>query len=511
MKYLSIIMLSFCCSLIASAKDYFVATDGNDSNDGSIEKPFATLKKAYETVGLDGDAIYLRGGTYVINPEDLMQTSDKLWARAFVLDKKPASQSKEILISGYGNERPVIDMSRVKPTDRRVQAFYIIGRFHHIQNLDVVGVQVTILDHTQSECFRIEGGNYNTIENVRMHDGMGIGVYISKGLNNLVLNCDAYNIDDPVSEGGKNENTDGFGGHPSTVTSKGNVFRGCRAWNCGDDGFDLISANAAVTIDNCWAFLNGYRSDGSNSGGNGNGIKAGGYGMSENPKAPDPIPQHVVTNCISYGNKAHGFYANHHLGGIVFMNNSAYQNMSGNYNMLNRKSATEVADVPGYGHVIWNNISLESKRNGDIRNVDEAKCYIGNNSFLPDMKVTKDDFESVDVKQLMASRKADGSLPDITFMKPKSGSTPDRFKMGYTFPANINADNLWMVEAAIVVKDGVATIDGPGAARFTKFYVNGGNVDFSKGNVDLSAYSGELSLKATTEDGSGVINLKLTK
>ena len=511
MRYLCVWALLMLCAVTTCAKDYFVAVDGSDTNDGSIEKPFATLSKALNTVTVDGDAIFLRGGTYVVKNEDLMQTSDKLWTRAFVLDKKPASKSKGIVIAGYQNETAVIDMSGIKPEGKRVQAFYITGRYYHVRNLDVVGVQVTMTAHTQSECFRIDGGNYTTIENVRMHDGMGIGVYISKGLGNLVLNCDAYNIDDPVSENGKNENTDGFGGHPASSGSKDNVFRGCRAWNCGDDGFDLISANQAVKIENCWAFLNGYRADGSNSGGNGNGIKAGGYGMGENPKAPDPVPNHVVVNCISYGNKAHGFYANHHLGGIVFVNNSAYRNMSGNFNMLNRKSAEEVVDVPGYGHVIWNNISLESKRNGDISNVDESKCCIGNNSFLPDMKIKAADFESVDVNQLKAPRKPDGSLPDITFMKPKPGSVPDKYKMGYTYPAGINAENLWMAEAVIVVGDGKAIVAGPGAQRFTKFYVNGNAVDFRDGSADLSAYSGEISLKATTGDGEGSINLIITR
>ncbi len=46
-----------------------------------------------------------------------------------------------------------------------------------------------------------------------MHDGMAIGFYIVTGKNNLVLNCDAYNNYDPVSDGGKGGNVDGFGGH----------------------------------------------------------------------------------------------------------------------------------------------------------------------------------------------------------------------------------------------------------------------------------------------------------
>ena len=42
---------------------------------------------------------------------------------------------------------------------------------------------------------------------------MAIGFYLLGGSNNHILNCDAYNNYDSVSEGGKGGNVDGFGGH----------------------------------------------------------------------------------------------------------------------------------------------------------------------------------------------------------------------------------------------------------------------------------------------------------
>ena len=41
---------------------------------------------------------------------------------------------------------------------------------------------------------------------------MAIGFYLLGGSNNHILNCDAYNNYDSVSEGGKGGNVDGFGG-----------------------------------------------------------------------------------------------------------------------------------------------------------------------------------------------------------------------------------------------------------------------------------------------------------
>ena len=61
-------------SVSVYATDYYVATDGNDMNVGSIEKPFATLSKALKLVQ-PGDNIYLRGGEYNVTEDWIMDTS----------------------------------------------------------------------------------------------------------------------------------------------------------------------------------------------------------------------------------------------------------------------------------------------------------------------------------------------------------------------------------------------------------------------------------------------------
>ena len=56
--------------------------------------------------------------------------------------------------------------------------------------------RVTITEHTQSECFRVvQGANDNLYEDLKLHDGMAIGFYLTGGNNNHILNCDAYNKD----------------------------------------------------------------------------------------------------------------------------------------------------------------------------------------------------------------------------------------------------------------------------------------------------------------------------
>lgn len=50
-------------STSAFATDYYVATDGNDSDAGTIGAPFATIQKAADSMAA-GDTCYIRGGTY---------------------------------------------------------------------------------------------------------------------------------------------------------------------------------------------------------------------------------------------------------------------------------------------------------------------------------------------------------------------------------------------------------------------------------------------------------------
>lgn len=209
--------------MLFTCKTCFVATNGCDLNKGTIDAPFATLNKAYSMEGVD--TIYFRAGVYVITEEQIMEKTN-LYARVFKMSRTDCSVSKRLYIGGYQLERPVFDLSQVRPQPQglRVCVFYVDGSCHHFNNFEVVGTQVTLRGHTQSECFRNEGGNYNIYENIAMHDGMAIGFYLSKGKNNLVLNCDAYNNYDNFSEGIKGGNVDGFGGHPASISDTGNVF-----------------------------------------------------------------------------------------------------------------------------------------------------------------------------------------------------------------------------------------------------------------------------------------------
>jgi hypothetical protein len=425
-------------SLSAYSAKIYVATTGKNTNKGTIDSPFLTVQRAQGAVSA-GDTVYIRGGIYTMT-EDMIAKKEKAWAYVTYLDKS-GTQGRRINYWAYPGEIPVFDYQNVKPVGLRINAFEVMGSYIHLKGIHVIGVQVTLTGHTQSACFENQGSN-NIYEQLSMHDGQAIGFYLIKGANNLILNCDAYNNHDYTSQNKLGGNTDGFGNHPSGSTDFGNVFRGCRAWFNSDDGYDCINAKAATVFDNCWAFYNGY-STAFSSLGDGNGFKAGGYGATRLDKLPTIIPRNTIQYCLAVKNKSNGFYANHHLGGSNWYNNTAFQN-GNNYNMLNRKATTVtdyLTDVPGYGHVMRNNLGFNA-RGQEIAKIDIAKCDLSHNYFDLPVTVNSSDFVSLDFNLLTKPRKTDGSLPDIDFMKlvPDSDLIDAGTDMG--FPFNNTAPDL---------------------------------------------------------------------
>lgn len=423
------------------AKVIYVATDGNDKAAGTIEAPLATLPAAYKKI-ITGDTVYFRGGTYYINDEQVMKT-DNTYAYVFALEKSGTSFRKTCFM-GYPGERPVFDFSALMLEGKyRFSAFYLGADHLHLRNFDIVGVPVRITGHTQSECISARKGSHCIIENIAMHDGMAIGYYQTTGKGNLVINCDAYNNYDDYSEGVYGGNVDGFGIHVNHTTDTGNVIRNCRAWRNSDDGFDLINCAAPVEFDHCIAFYNGYRAttepdntDTFQGAGDGNGFKAGGWGMGTTTKCPEQCPQHYIHHCIAYRNKSQGFYSNHHLGGSIWEYNSSWQNRA-NYNMVNRKSEEEAVDVAGYGHTLRSNVSYtytDKSKGGHLTNCDATLCTLENNSFAPtSISVTATMFVSTDAREFFLPRDTNGILPEISFMKAKRGSVLAIRQMGWAW------------------------------------------------------------------------------
>src|SRR5437867_10937633 len=87
-KILTAFTLSLLISTVAEAATYYVATNGSDSNPGTISSPFRTVKKGTDIL-VAGDTLYIRGGNY---GETIYYDSD----------------SKPVIASGTSWSNPII-------------------------------------------------------------------------------------------------------------------------------------------------------------------------------------------------------------------------------------------------------------------------------------------------------------------------------------------------------------------------------------------------------------------
>ena len=266
--------------------ELWLAPNGSDTNPGTQAAPLLTVNRA-NVLARAGTTVWVMSGTFAYAAtQDLTQTGTaqatiKLWA-----------------VEGA---RPVFDFAtQARASSSR--GFELSGYYWHLRGIE--------LKNAGDNGILVSGSN-NTIENVITHHNGDTGIQITVsesqatiatlGAANTVLNCDSYENFDTATNG---ENADGFAA--KLRIGAGNVFRGCRAWNNADDGYDLFAADDVVTIENCWAFLNGRVAGGGNSAGDGNGFKLGGTpagtGQGDAP--------HRVTGCSAFENRTCGFTRN---------------------------------------------------------------------------------------------------------------------------------------------------------------------------------------------------------
>lgn len=398
-SFAAALRLPLLCLLLAAATapflraaEYFVSPSGDDDAVGTKEAPFATVGRAQKQAAA-GDTVWLRGGVYAFEGTEI--------AVGVLLDKS-GEPGRPIRYFAYGDEVPVFDFFKLA-TRARIRGFSVTGSWLHLRGLEVRGVQQILTNVNESWGVRVEGGSHNVFERLNLHHNEGPGLFIASGGHNLVLNCDSHHNWDPDKGGG---NADGFGSHSR---EDGNTFRGCRAWWNSDDGYDFIHSPGVATAEGCWSWKNGYVPGTDTPAGNGAGFKAGGFGLSR-ARIPARVPRHVVRGCLAFLNRAQGFYANHHPGGIDWVGNTAWGNAR-NFDMT--------ADMGPAAHVLRDN--LAHGRGGALHKSNPGENAEENNSWnRPAAQAPTDaDFESVSPDGADGPRGPDGALPRIGFLRPK--------------------------------------------------------------------------------------------
>jgi hypothetical protein len=401
---IAIVAASAAVSSAAAGNVYYVAPAGNDGAAGTQAAPWASIAHA-QSVAQAGDTVYFRGGTYAYTHGIAACKSQTDRVNAITLNKN-GSSGNLIHYWAYPGERPIFDFSRMTD-DCRIKGFNVTGNWIHLKGLEVVGVpQNNNLNH-ESWGIWISGSN-NIFELINAHNNMGPGLFIQDGGGNLVLNSDSHDNYDLHTSNGAGESADGFGAHIS-ANHPGNVFRGCRAWWNSDDGFDLISAYSSVTIENSWAWRNGYVPETTTGAGNGNGFKAGGYGGGYDANGV----KHTVRFSVAFANRASGFYANHHTLANDFFNNTSYGNHP-DFNMLGVAPSGAAVNLGN----LRNNIAYTGTLLSNTTGTNDAF-----NSWNLGVTLSNTQFQSVSTSGWDAARQADGSLPVLPNLRLATNST----------------------------------------------------------------------------------------
>ncbi len=444
---------------IASSKTYYVSPNGNDNGSGSINDPWATWGHAFNTADISaGDTVYFRGGVYLMTINDLNWPYTPGRGYSVTAD---GVRGDTVRFWAYPGETPILDCDAVDPC-----AGYTYNDNYAIRADDVnyVHFKGLVIRNVWQKCgtsevdgaFRLSNSKNVVIENCAVYNTGGIGFKTSVCDEVYFINCDSWNNCDcmtSVPEDNPQPGNDGSGflDFNWTDSEYSVYYTGCRAWKCGDQGFSSGSIGY-TEYDNCWSFNNGRVE------GDGHGFKMG--WINESPVTL----KRYYHNCIAAFNRASGFTSNDQ-GYIAYemhlYNNTAYHN--GYYDEYPN---------PVYGFYIYNTISSSEREltrslinnisydneSGPIKLGTGAVCTNIYNSWNnpPGVNITDRDFVSLDSTGLSGPRQADGSLPNLNFLKlssesslidagtnvgiPYYGSAPDlgysEYKSGNVVPAN---------------------------------------------------------------------------
>ena len=395
----------------SQAGSFCISPDGNDNNTGSIDSPYATIKKAHDAAQ-PGDTLYLRGGTYY----PFQQT---------VFSKKGESGNYFVICS-FPGEVPVIDGANVTEGNTN-QGSTPTWKFKNAKYWKIIGP--IIITNGRGAGIMIDSGDsfeFDQIEscyNGKRAARAAHGFMIWTGSNILFKNCDAHHNANHLWKSGEDQGSNqyqhGDGWRVFAGTSN-IVFEGCRAWNNLDDNYDFYGADTPIKLINSWSAYAGRDDSLGTITGTpnrdmplvdhrdipalwGNGIKLGYF---------EDNVSHRIERCLSWGNNAAGFHMN--LGPSYIINSVSYSNKAFGFDYLD-----------GNKHEMHN--SWEFSNN--YANVDYAEvppdlnlCSYNSWDNKINIFVDENDFVELDDCGMLDSRQPDGSLPVTSFLHLQEGS-----------------------------------------------------------------------------------------
>ncbi|KPI02066.1 RNA polymerase, sigma-24 subunit, RpoE, ECF subfamily [Actinobacteria bacterium OK074] len=270
--------------------DYYVAPTGDDTNPGTLARPFATLPRAVAEAR-PGQTVAVRGGTY--RPATTIALTSS------------GTAGHRITVSNYRDEKPVFDGSGIPATGTVIAQS---GGHVTVQGIEIVD--------SPGHPYVCTSCHDDVLARIAVHGNAQTALVLHGAgtRDNLVLDSDFYDNHETGSTGGHVNGlvfNDGSGG--------GNRVRGCRMYDNSGDGVDLSGFGDAVTVEHSWAFGNGVNRWGiATFSGGGSGFKLGGdAGLRV---------AHVATDSAAWDNAGFGFTETGGAGTPRLTNDTAYRN-----------------------------------------------------------------------------------------------------------------------------------------------------------------------------------------
>jgi parallel beta-helix repeat protein len=381
---------------------YFVSPIGYNGGAGTISDPWLTLQYAFNAISA-GDTLYVRGGEYSPTATTGSGSGGTIYAGVYVTGKDGTAGNMYTVLN-FPEETPILDGENIANVGHRAGILLNGCNYWHIKGITIRNVAQYSSGAYSSQGIQINSGNNNLIENCVAYSngGPGFRLRTPDGHDNTFLNCDAYYNYDPYSSS-DGEDADGF--DIGFISSDRRVrLTGCRAWDNGDDGFDMYQGTGYTGIfylTNCWAWRNGYIPGTRTSAGNGCGFKYGDDGLNNYS-----ITRRYSYNCIAYDNRTRGYSQESAMVKKVFFNCIAYKNNTHGFSFW----GLDVADTLR-NNVSWGNVSSNIEQLGTTRVSDH-------NSWDVSMGVTASsvDYTSIIDSELDDARDADGNLPVMLFL-----------------------------------------------------------------------------------------------
>lgn len=221
-----------CCAILSGfffkplfAVNYYVALNGNDTNNGSLTTPWKTIQKGFDEAQ-PGDTVFIRQGSY--NEQ--------------VFSQRDGTANDRIVICGYPGENPVLSGTSVSANN----GLQITHAYISLINLEV--------SHWNDTGVWIYGNiGFINVINCKVHD-CPYCLSLSDGVHDFLIdNCTMYNFG-PSGTGG-----DGFGFscEPNGTPCYNGMITNCKSYHglsslANNDGFALGHHDVSnITFHNC--------------------------------------------------------------------------------------------------------------------------------------------------------------------------------------------------------------------------------------------------------------------